>query len=102
MQRQGEVHVHVLCSRIDVSPSDPSPIVYHSSLLYITHVPLQWAMTDPANGHKFISSEPRGGKKEGHKKERKTGRNKVALCSTGEGDGPWLILKTLYYLFKKP
>lgn len=57
-------------------------------------------MTDPENGHKFISSKPQGSKSERWK--QKTGRSKVALCSAGERDGPWLILKTLYYLFKKP
>lgn len=75
--------------------------VSHSSLRYITHVPLQRAMTDPASGHKFTSPDPLGGEEGEAQKERKKGRNKVAPCSAGEGDGPWLILKTLYYLFKK-
>lgn len=35
---------------------------------------MQWAMTDPASGHKFTSLESLGGKKERHKKsERKDG-----------------------------
>lgn len=71
MQWQGEVHVHLLCSCIDVNPSDRSWVVHHSSLRYITHVPLQWAVTDPANGHKFISSEPLGRKKKRHKKRKR-------------------------------
>lgn len=72
MQRQGEVHVHVQysCS----NSSDPSRIIYHPSLRYISHVPLQRAVTDPANGHKFISSGPLGGEKERHeKRERQEG-----------------------------
>ena len=37
-------------------------------------------------------------KKRTYQRERRaTG---VVLCSAAEGDGPWIILKTLYYLFK--
>lgn len=79
-RRQGEAHVHVQCSCIDVNPSDPSQGVLHSSLPYITHVPLQWPATDPANGHKFTSSEPPWGERERHKKrERQEGKR--LLCA---------------------
>lgn len=37
-----------------------------------------------------------------HNRERERGATSVVLCSAAEGDGPWIILKTLYYLFKKP
>lgn len=84
MQQQGEVHVHVQCSCIDMNPSDSSQRVSHSSLRYITHVPMQWAMTDPASGHKFTSPEPLGGKKERHKKrERRKEQGCSVLCWRG-------------------
>lgn len=51
--------------------------VSHSSLRYITHVPLQRAMTDPASGHKFTSPDPLGGKKERHKKRERKGGTRL-------------------------
>lgn len=69
----------------DADTSEPSRIVYHSSLRYITHVPLQWATTDPANGQKFISSEPLGGGKERHKKRDRQEGTRL-LCAPLEGE----------------
>lgn len=71
MQRQGKVHVHVQWSCIDINPSDPSQRVSHFSFHAITHALMQWAMTDPASGHKFTSLEPLGGKNERHKKSKR-------------------------------
>lgn len=64
-----------------------------SSLQNIAQVPLRRVITDPENGQKFTSSEPRRGNKE-CPEERKTRKNKVVACSAGEGDEPWQILKT--------
>lgn len=49
------------------------------SFLIMIHYPC-WAANDPANGHKFISSEPVGRKKRRHKKrERQEGTR--LLCA---------------------
>lgn len=76
MRCRGRAKCMYMCSAHAsmLTPPDPSRAVCHSSLQNVTHVPLQWAKTDPANGQKFISSEPLGGTRERHKKrERQEG-----------------------------
>lgn len=78
MQQQGEVHVHVQCSCIGRTPPDlsgESLLIPH--LRYITHVPLQRAMADPASGHKFTSPDPLGGKRERHRKRERKGGTRL-------------------------
>lgn len=89
-KQQRKVHVHVQRSRFDINPTRSlvSQGGSHPSLCYITHVPMQWAMTDHASSHKFTSPEPLGGKEERHKKR---GRTKEQGCSVLCWRGRWTM-----------
>lgn len=65
------------------------------SLLITVHFPRLTPLT-------ATSSKVNNHRDERRRDTKRGKRNKVALSSAGEGDGPWLIVKTLYYLFKKP
>ena len=94
MLRRGEVHVRRRHLRaLSDSPSLLIEIHYPCSSAVGYDRPCQWPEV-----HKFRATRRREGETQ---KGWQAGRNKVALCSAGGGDGPWLILKTLYYLFKK-
>lgn len=69
-----------------------SPFHFMTMLLYSGQFP-----TIPPDASSRVQSPH-----EERRAERERGATSVVLGSAGEGDGPWIILKTSYYLFKKP
>lgn len=106
--RQNQVHVRLRCSCASLNPSDyfwkvSKPLLHFMTMLLYSG---QWLTIPPppqTHTHTHPWMQVRKSRATTRKEAGKREREEMPpLVCAGEGDGPWIIIKTLCYLFKKP